>query len=105
MGRWRFRAFHGKYRVHLGGEKGVVAKALSIGDTLLNDTAIEVGADGVKDLKITGEKGSGSVRGFMYRDGRPAAGVLVVLAQATPSLDHIRYRGFITDSDGSFDWK
>jgi hypothetical protein len=45
------------------------------------------------------------VQGLVMSGATALEGVLVVLAPALGPKDQVRYRGFQTDSDGSFDFK
>jgi protocatechuate 3,4-dioxygenase beta subunit len=55
-------------------------------------------------LELTASLSGGEIRGEVYRDGKPVEGVLALLAPRKDSVNPLDYRGFQTDSDGSFEW-
>ncbi|HEY1496825.1 MAG TPA: carboxypeptidase regulatory-like domain-containing protein [Candidatus Solibacter sp.] len=55
-------------------------------------------------LELTASLSGGEIRGEVYRDGKPVEGVLALLAPRKDSMNPLDYRGFQTDSDGSFEW-
>ena len=56
-------------------------------------------------LSIVASDDIGTLKGFVMDGGKPVAGVLAVLAPKNDSKDPGDYRGFQTDSDGSFDYQ
>jgi Carboxypeptidase regulatory-like domain len=61
--------------------------------------------EGVGNLQIVAGRGGGSVKGVVYRDGKPTYGVLAVMVPESLSPTEIdRFHSFNTDSDGSFEW-
>jgi len=53
-------------------------------------------------LTVTVTEGSTSVVGFARRDGKPVAGVMIVLVPADPDTSRTLFRRDQSDSDGSF---
>jgi hypothetical protein len=56
------------------------------------------------ELELTAGLTGGEIRGEVVRDGKPVEGVLALLAPRMESSNPLDYRGFQTDSDGSFEW-
>lgn len=65
---------------------------------------LKVGAQPVSIAAILAE-GSSTVTGFVKRDGKPAAGMMVLLAPKNPAADREMFRRDQSDSDGSFTLK
>ncbi len=93
--------FPGSYEVVLTGVSGVYSKTLRLGDK--NVRTFDVSEDGAPSIRVIAGKGMGKVGGFAFLDGKPSFGMLVVLAPEGLPDEPERYRGFQTDSDGSFD--
>lgn len=93
----------GAFRLRMGGSPGVFVRQVMVGDAPTADGLIHVGAEDVH-VRVVAGNGVGKVKGLVMRNGRPLAGVLVVLAQSTLPPDPSLYYGFLTDSDGSFDF-
>jgi hypothetical protein len=55
-------------------------------------------------LNVVASDESGSVKGIVMNGEQPYPGALVVLAQPS-GIDPFEFRGFQTDSDGSFDFQ
>jgi hypothetical protein len=55
-------------------------------------------------LDLTAVTKAGEVAGFVYREGVPQAGVLVMLVPRQESANPYDYLAFGTDSDGSFEF-
>ena len=62
---------------------------------------LKVGSQPVA-ISATLAEGSATVTGFAKRDGKPAAGVMVLLAPKNPGADREMFRRDQSDSDGSF---
>lgn len=92
----------GKYRVVLSGVPGTFARSVLLEDKELKGGVVDVASD-ITKLQIRASSGVGRLKGFVYRDGAAVAGTLVVLAPKVESEDASAYRGYQTDSDGSFD--
>jgi hypothetical protein len=95
----------GNYRASITGVPGVFATLVTSEEGAVKDGVIEVGANANVRLKLDASAGAGRVKGFVYRNGDPVPGVLVLLIPATLPADPGYYRSFLSDSDGSFDFK
>ena len=94
----------GRYRVRLYAGKRIYVRSVTTPAGAVKDRLLEVGASGHQDVKVVADFRTGRVKGFVFDAGRPAPGVLVLLAPAGGSTDPSDYQGFQTDSDGSFDY-
>ena len=92
----------GQYHVVIPGSD-IHPETIEVADELVADGVVNI-RDGVETkLSIVANSGSGAVKGFAVRDGRPAANMLVVLVP-TGAAGGYPNQGWQTDSDGSFDW-
>jgi hypothetical protein len=92
----------GKYHVLIP-EGDKYPETIQAGNALLADGLVSV-QDGVETkLSIVVNAGSGGLKGFAVRDGRPVANMLVGLVP-TGAASGSPNQGWQTDSDGSFDW-
>lgn len=96
-------AVPGFYRLRTGGAPGVFASQVMVEDGPATEGLIRVGSENVR-VHVVASSGAGEAKGLVTRGGRPAAGVLVVLSPSTLPSDPVLYYGFLTDSDGSFDF-
>ena len=62
---------------------------------------LKVGSQPVA-ISATLAAGSATVTGFAKRDGKPAAGVMILMTPKNPRADHEMFRRDQSDSDGSF---
>ena len=90
----------GEYRVIATGPKGELAvkQLLATGGTV-EGAAVKVGSGVVTLVAVVAESNI-SVRGFVTRAGKPAAGAMIVLVPSDGNRD--AYRRDQSDSDGSF---
>ena len=95
----------GNYRASITGVPGVFATQVTSEEGAVKDGVIEVGANANVRLKLDASAGVGRVKGFVYRNGNTAPGVLVLLIPAALPADPGYYRSFLSDSDGSFDFE
>ena len=95
----------GNYEVLLNtpGKVLVVMQMIASG-AAVDGHMLKVGAQPVSIAAILAE-GSSTVTGFAKRDGKPAAGVMVLLAPKNPAADREMFRRDQSDSDGSFTLK
>ncbi|HEY6971020.1 MAG TPA: carboxypeptidase regulatory-like domain-containing protein [Candidatus Angelobacter sp.] len=92
----------GTYEVMIGTSTGEFIKSLAATGAVVSGRTIQIkGADPVK-LVVTIAHGQGQVTGVALRDGKPLAGVMVVLAPADPAHNNVLFRRDQSDSDGSF---
>jgi hypothetical protein len=95
----------GRRRVQITSPDGFFATEIHVEGAPVTGGVIEIvpGAD-VHLTAVVGND-TGRLKGFVMDGDKPVAGVLAVLAPATSSDDPGEYRGFQTDSDGSFDYQ
>ena len=71
-------------------------------DTLVKGRMVQVKAGSAAKLEIVAGNGYGQVEGVAERNGRPASGVMVLLAPEDAKDNQILFRRDQSDSDGSF---
>lgn len=93
----------GVYRVFAGTAGGLGLRSVGgTGAKVLAGRKIEIGDAGDVNLELVLAKGvNGRVKGVAERDGKPAAGMMVVLVPEDLK-DTVEYRRDESDSDGSF---
>jgi hypothetical protein len=94
----------GKRRPVLGGTDGFFIAELAAEGATLQDGVLDIAGGASIQLKVVASDETGRLKGFVMDGEKPVPGILTVLAPRVPSADPYRYRGFQTDSDGSFDW-
>ena len=95
----------GKRRVQLSSADGFFAAEIDAEGTTINGPALDIAPGAKVHLSILATDEVGTLRGFVMKADKPVPGVLVVLAPKMESKDPTAYRGFQTDSDGSFDYQ
>lgn len=95
----------GRRRVQMSGADGFFAAQITVEGATLDGPVIDVAAGATIQLNIVASDEIGTLKGFVMDGDKPAAGVLAVLAPKIDSKDPGDYRGFQTDSDGSFDYQ
>jgi predicted RNA-binding protein YlqC (UPF0109 family) len=90
----------GEYRLGLGGGQAYL-KGVFDGEKQLPDGRFRLERAPVELMAKTGST-PGEVRGVVLQDQRVAPGMLVALVPLDQVEDSRRYRGYQTDSDGSF---
>jgi hypothetical protein len=95
----------GKYRFAVGGAAGFFidraeASGADFKDGLLT---LSEGDSATVSLTLSGE--TGGLKGFVMKGDMPVEAVLAVLAPAVESQNPAKYRGYQTESDGSFDFR
>ena len=68
------------------------------------DGVLDLAEDETVTLQMTAFAETGTVKGYAKQAGLPLEGAMVVLAPVQDKGDWLAYRGFQTDSDGSFDF-
>jgi hypothetical protein len=71
-------------------------------DTVVEGRVLQVKAGASPKLEIVAGNGYGQIEGAAERDGRPASGVMVLLAPENPKDNQILSRRDQSDSDGTF---
>lgn len=92
----------GTYEV-LGNIEGMHIAGLKASGAALVGRMLTVKAGDAPKLEITAGTGHGEVEGTVLRDGKPASGVMVLLAPEDPKNNQILFRRDQSDSDGTFD--
>jgi hypothetical protein len=92
----------GKYEVSVRSQQGdVYVKSIEIGGVTSTST-VQIPAGGDAKLAITLGYGGGTIDGVALLDGKPKAGVMVVLVPADGWVSLARFRRDQSDSDGTF---
>ena len=93
-----------RVRFLLSSDDGFFVSKMSVDGASVKDGVIEM-VDGAKvQLNVVASNETGRLKGVAMDGDKPAPGVTVVLAPATGANDPLRYLGYLTESDGSFDW-
>ncbi len=71
-------------------------------DTLVKGRMVQVKAGSAAKLEIVAGNGYGQIEGVAERNGRPASGVMVLLAPEDAKDNQILFRRDQSDSDGTF---
>jgi 5-hydroxyisourate hydrolase-like protein (transthyretin family) len=95
----------GTYEVSAsGGDAAIAPIKLTATGATVDGHLLKIGTAPVT-LTATLVEGAASVSGFAKADGKPAAGVLVLLVPANPGADSELFRRDQSDSDGSFNFE
>jgi hypothetical protein len=93
-----------KFRAAVRGTDGYFASEIRVEGADFRDGVLDMVDGAVVTLRIVASDETGRVQGFVRDGDRPVEGAAVVLAPVSLPKDWMAYRGFQTDSDGSFDW-
>lgn len=93
----------GRYRPEISGADGFFVSQVSAEGGTLEDGVLDVMDGASIRLNLIASDETGRVKGLVVNGNKPAPGVLVILAPRMASTDPYEYRGFQTESDGSFD--
>jgi Carboxypeptidase regulatory-like domain len=91
----------GEYQV-IGQIPQMYLASVTSPDTLVKGRTVQVKAGSAIKLVIVAGSGSGQIEGMAERNGRPASGVMVLLAPEDAKDNQILFRRDQSDSDGSF---
>jgi hypothetical protein len=91
----------GEYQV-IGQIPQMYLASVTSPDTLVKGRVLQVKAGSAPKLEIVAGNGYGQVEGVAERNGRPASGVMVLLAPEDAKDNQILFRRDQSDSDGSF---
>jgi Carboxypeptidase regulatory-like domain len=94
----------GRYRPQLSGTDGFFLSEISVEGVTFKDGVLDLVDGASVHLSIVASDDIGRLRGFVKNGDQPVPAALVVLAPRVPSSDPYAYRGFQTESDGSFDF-
>ena len=95
----------GRQRVQMTGADGFFASQITAEGAELDGPFVDIVPGASVQLSIVASDEIGTLKGFVMDGDKPVAGVLAVLAPKSDSKDPGDYRGFQTDSDGSFDYQ
>jgi hypothetical protein len=91
-----------RYRIRLAPTSGLFPVEITADGQYADDVLDMTNAAPVQ-VRIVASDATGSVKGRVLDGDHPVAGVMVALGPVKASKDPTAYRGFQTDSDGSFD--
>lgn len=92
----------GAYEVSLGAAPGFYLADISAEGAKVSGRTIEFRAGASVKLAISVGRGEAEVTGAALRDGKPLAGVMVVLVPSDPAHNQVLFRRDQSDSDGTF---
>jgi hypothetical protein len=92
----------GSYEVALLNAPDVYLKSISASGAKVFGRTVEVTPGAAVKLTIAAARGEGEVAGVASRNGRPMAGILVILVPSDPEHNQILFRRDQSDSDGTF---
>ena len=95
----------GRQRLAIRGTDGYFASDVHVEGTQFEDGIADLQEGEAATVRMVASDEIGVVQGFVMQEEKPIVGAMVVLAPAGGSTDIFRYRGFQTDSDGSFDFQ
>jgi hypothetical protein len=96
-------AVSGKYRVVLRAS-GYFASEVRVEGSDFRDGVVSLDNGQTATVSIVASDEMGSLKGLLTQAGKAVVGAMVVLAPATESASTL-YRGFQTDSDGTYDFQ
>jgi 5-hydroxyisourate hydrolase-like protein (transthyretin family) len=104
-GSFQFEAMPpGKYRPLVWtARKMIPLRSVTLDGVLAKEEMVEIAANA--KLELLGLVHGSTVSGTVMRHGEPVAGALALLAPRQESANPLEYRGFQTDSDGSFEYE
>ncbi|HEY6274293.1 MAG TPA: carboxypeptidase regulatory-like domain-containing protein [Terriglobales bacterium] len=92
----------GSYEVSISTTAGIYLKSLMATGTAVSGRTIEVRSGGNIKMLVTTARGQARITGTAQRDGKPVAGVMIVLVPADPAHNEVLFRRDQSDSDGTF---
>ena len=93
-----------RYRPIIYGSAGLFIEQMSVDGAPLKDGVVDMTDSTAVHIKILASDETGRVKGLAKRGDQFAPAVLIVLAPQAGSANPSDYRGYQTESDGSFDW-
>ena len=94
-----------RYRVRLSSTDGLFASSIRAEGSDYRDGVLDLHEGQTVTLRIAAANQVGHPGGTVLRDGRPIEGVMVVLMPAAPTTDPLQFRGYVTDTDGTFEYR
>jgi carboxypeptidase family protein len=92
----------GTYGVIIAQPPASAVRSMSAIGAKVSGRTVEIGSSPDVRLSVVISKGSGVVKGFALKDGKPADGVMIVLVPQNPEHNLVLFRRDQSDSDGSF---
>jgi Carboxypeptidase regulatory-like domain len=92
----------GIYGVAIGRPPASAVRSMSATGAKISGRTVEIGSSPDVRLSVVISKGSGTVKGFVLKDGKPADGVMIALVPQDPEHNLVLFRRDQSDSDGSF---
>jgi hypothetical protein len=103
-GSFQFEALPpGSYRPLALARKMITLRSVTVDDRLATEEMVKIAANA--KLELVGLVRGNTVTGTVVRHGDPVEGALALLAPRKESANPLDYRGFQTDSDGSFEFQ
>ena len=104
-GSFQFEAIPpGSYRPLVASpRKMITLRSVTLDDLLAREEMVEIAANA--KLELVGLVRGNAVSGTVMRNDEPVEGALALLAPRKESANPLDYRGFQTDSDGSFEFE
>jgi hypothetical protein len=93
-------AMPGTYEVTVAG--AVAIRSLTADGAKVSGHSVEIGPGQNVRVSVVVSEGSGQVKGFALKDGKPMDGVMIVLVPQDPERNRELFRRDQSDSDGSF---
>lgn len=94
----------GRYQIRLSAPQDVAIRTVEARGALFQKGILEIPETGEVGLSLIADGAAASQPGTVYRDGRPAAGMLVLLVPKDRLPEVSAYRFDQSDSDGTFTW-
>ena len=95
----------GTYRPAIRAAAGIFTSGIEVTGARFHDGVFDLSEGDSATISVSASDESGSLSGFVMNGEQPLEAVLVVLAPAAGSERPDGYRGYQTESDGSFDLK
>jgi 5-hydroxyisourate hydrolase-like protein (transthyretin family) len=92
----------GTYAVGVARSGASAVHSISATGAKVSGRTVEIGSSPDVQLSVVVSKGTGTVKGFALKDGKPVDGVMVVLVPQDPEHNLVLFRRDQSDSDGSF---
>jgi hypothetical protein len=92
----------GIYGVTIAQPPASAVRSMSATGAKVSGRTVEIGSSPDVRLSVVISKGSGVVKGFALKDGKPADGVMIALVPQDPEHNLVLFRRDQSDSDGSF---
>ncbi len=95
----------GSYRPAIRAAAGIFTSGIEVTGARFHDGVLDLSEGDSATISVTASDESGGLSGFVMNGDQPLEAVLVVLAPAADAEKTASYRGYQTESDGSFDFK